>query len=181
MIAVTGGIAEGKSTVLGILRELGYETLSADGVAREIFIEPEVNQLLAWIAKVDPPVTPEVMREVLKNRPEVRRAVNRTLHPRVMERIASSSAHFVEIPLLIETCLQNECDGVWVVTCGKDEQIRRLVERYGESGSGRVLMAAQLPTSSKIPFADEVIRTNQSLPYVWRDVSNALARRFESG
>lgn len=81
----------------------------------------------------------------------------------------------MEIPLLIEACLQGGFDRVWVVTCGADEQRRRLVERLGGEAGAEALLGSQLPTRAKIPFADVVIRTNQPEWSVKRDV--ALAAR----
>ena len=178
---VTGGIAEGKSTVLGFLHDLGYKTLSADVLARQIFLDPDVNALLAAIAGQPPPIAPAALRHALADDHSARRAVNRIMHPRVMAGILSSDAEFVEIPLLIETCLQGRLDRVWVVTCGLQEQLRRLEVRYGGTLEGRLLLSTQLPTAAKIPFADEVFRTNGPLESVRRNVSEALARRLETG
>jgi len=179
--AVTGGIAEGKSTVLAILGELGYKTLSADIVAREVFLDPLVNALLAGIAGQSPPIEPAVLRQVLAGDASARHAVNRVMHPRITDRILRSDAEFIEIPLLIETCLQGSVDCVWVVTCGVKEQLRRLEVRYGNSAEGRLLLNTQLPTEAKIPFADEVLRTNGPLESVRRDISTALSRRSNIG
>jgi dephospho-CoA kinase len=179
--AITGGIAEGKSTLLGCLSELGYRTASADDIARDVFNDPGVNRLIATTAALAFPVNPSDLRQAFADRPHVRRLVNGVMHPRVLKGLKESTAEFVEIPLLIETCLQSEFDQIWVVTCGREEQLRRLRKRYGDSFDFHALLAAQLPTSAKTPFADEVFRTNQPIESVRRNVSDSLARRFESG
>jgi len=181
LTAITGGIAEGKSTVLGFVSDLGYKTLSADSVAREVFSDPDVNVLLAQLVGTNPPIAPQTLRHALAESPEIRHSVNRITHPRIMDAIRSSDAEFIEIPLLIESCLQGQFDCVWVVTCGLEEQRRRLEARYGPSGEGELLLNVQLPTLAKIPFADEVFRTNCAFEAVRRNVSKALARRFETG
>ena len=99
------------------------------------------------------------------------------MHSRIMDAIDASGAEFVEVPLLIETCQQGRFDEVWVVTCGADEQRKRLMQRYGESVRVDEILATQLPTEAKIPFADVVIRTNCEPEAVSRSVSKALARR----
>ena len=179
--AVTGGIAEGKSTVLDYLAELGFRTASADSVARTVFEDPTVNALLAGAVDQKGPISPIELRSALFGNPDLRRLVNRIMHPRIIDLIRRSAADFVEIPLLIETCLQGEFDSVWVVTCGLGEQKRRLVARYGNTVDVDVLIAAQLPTEVKIAFADEVFRTNCDFQTVRRNVSEALQRRFELG
>lgn len=177
--AVTGGIAEGKSTLLGILRDLGYQTLSADSIARGVFNDPGVNMSLSRVTGLASPVDSNGLRAAIIERPDIRRLVNGIMHPMVLQTIRESSADFVEIPLLIETCIQGEFDEIWVVTCGPKEQIRRLKKRYGDSFDHSAFISAQLPTSAKMPFADEVFRTNQPLESVRRNVSEALGRRFE--
>ena len=179
--AITGGIAEGKSTILDFLSGLGYRTLSADSVARDLFNEPSVNRLLAEVAELPLPLTPRELQQAIAARPQIRRFVNRIIHPRVLERLGDDKAEFVEVPLLIETCLQSRFDQVWVATCGLDEQRRRLIARYGLSFDWNAMMASQLPTVAKFPFADEVFRTNCPVETVRQNVSEALARRFECG
>jgi len=179
--AVTGGIGEGKTTVLGYLAELGFKTVSADSLARTVFEDPIINGLLARTVDHNGPILPVELRNALFGNPDLRRGVNRIMHPRIVDLIRRSAADFVEIPLLIEACLQGEFDSIWVVTCGLVEQRRRLTIRYENTIDVDALIAAQLPTEVKIPFADEVFRTNRDIQTVRRNVSEALQRRFERG
>jgi len=179
LTAITGGIAEGKSTVLSILSDMGYKTLSADASARELFDDPDVNRQLAEAAGVRGGIGPLDLRRAISGDPAVRRSVNRIMHPLVMNRIRSQQADFVEIPLLLEACLQGQFECIWVVTCGIGEQMNRLALRYGDRSEAEALIATQLRTTAKIPFADVVLRTNCPLEAVRRHISVALASRFE--
>jgi dephospho-CoA kinase len=85
------------------------------------------------------------------------------------------NADVVEVPLLIETCIQSLFERVWVATCGPEEQERRLVERLGDAGAARRLVASQLPTVVKCAFADQAIRTDQPLSSVQK-AAGELAR-----
>lgn len=179
--AVTGGIAEGKSTVMGYLAELGFRTLSADSLARDVFLDRYVNRLIAETVGVGTAIDSRELREVLFQSQSARRAVNRIMHPRIVEAMMRSGADFVEVPLLIETCLQGVFDSVWVVTCGYDEQKKRLLLRYGQTASVDQIVGAQLPSEVKIAFADVVIRTNCSHEAVRRYISLALQSRLGLG
>jgi dephospho-CoA kinase len=179
LTAVTGGIAEGKSTVLACLAELGHKIASSDEIARRIFVKSEVQDLLAAVAGLSLPVDRGELRNKLFESPAIRRMVNSIMHPRIREALLTSEAEFIEVPLLIETCMQGAFDSVWVVTCGQREQRIRLLARYGAHSDLSAMLAAQLPTSMKIPFADEVIRTNCPLESVRRSISRALERRNE--
>jgi dephospho-CoA kinase len=160
LIAVTGGIAEGKSTVLGYMASAGVSTLSSDAVAREVFEEPEVQRELSRLINSEK-VDRDALRARIAEEPHLRREVNRLMHPFVWKKIRNSKAVAVEIPLLLEACLQGEFARVWIVTCGPEEQLRRLARRLGSEDQAKKLIASQLPTQAKLVFGDRIVRTNE--------------------
>lgn len=167
-VAITGGIAEGKSTVCGLLRDLGYSVVSADDIVRELHEDPAVIAVIGDEVGERFVVADRLDKAALRNAlgdSDVRKALNRILHPRVMrhilERTDIDGVTFAEVPLLIETATQGLFDEVWVVTSGVREQRRRLVERLGNEAEADALLSTQLPTAAKIPFADRVVRTNE--------------------
>lgn len=161
-VGITGGIAEGKSTVLRYLREAGYRVASADDVARDQLKMRPVRAALAETAGLQAEFTANDLRDRLIGDTVCRRAVNKVLHPYVLAGLFATGAEFMEVPLLIETALQGAFDEVWVVTCGLDEQLRRLVERTGNEALAQRILALQLPTSAKLAFADVIVRTNRA-------------------
>ncbi len=174
-IAITGGIAEGKSTILQLLSEAGQSTLSADALAREVFTSEPVQSALRTLLGIEGAVSPEQARAAL---PKQRRAFNRLMHGAIWDRIACSDATFVEIPLLLEAGLHPFFDRIWVVTCGEEEQLKRLIERLGDPLLAERLLGTQLPTPVKIAFADVVVRTDRQREAVQAFVQEALRRTF---
>lgn len=160
MIGLTGGIAEGKSTVLKYLAEAGFSTISADEVAREVFDSPSVSLKIAAAFGLSE-VTREAVRAKIAQFPQLRRLLNQIMHRQVLDQILASKADFAEIPLLIETCLMREFDLIWVATCGADEQVNRLTARLGDPNLAHSLLKTQLRTSVKVAFADRIVRTNE--------------------
>jgi dephospho-CoA kinase len=177
-IAITGGIAEGKSTVMGYLRDLGEKTASSDEIAREVFQQDEVQEEIARLLGTPLPLDTAVVRDRIAAEPSLRRKINRLTHPRILRRLETSSAKWIEVPLLFETCLQAAFNRVWVVTCGPEIQIQRLVDRLKNESLARQILATQLPSKVKLPFADEVIRTNLPEGLVQRDVRSAVQREI---
>lgn len=173
-VAITGGIAEGKSTVLELLREMGHSVASSDAVAREVRARPETALALAQALQLAELPSRDTLRELLSRDPLARRAVNRVLHPLIVREIESGDARFVEVPLLFEAVRYGAFDRVWVVTCGEDEQMARLRMRYGEAEARRIV-ATQLPTEAKLAFADEIIRTNTPVERVKQVVCRLVA------
>jgi dephospho-CoA kinase len=176
-IAVTGGIAEGKSTVLGYLRELGADVLSSDDLARRVMTDPDVREEIRQELGDEAAGDRTALRRLLGERPQARRTLNRITHPRIVAEIVASPAEYFEVPLLLESCLQGSFDRVWVVTCGFDEQVRRLVLRVGDEAEARRLIATQLASSAKEVFADLVVRTNAPEETVREVVAEAIRRR----
>ncbi len=97
-------------------------------------------------------------------RAEVRRHLDATTAPAIV----------VDAIKLIEGGLYKEMDAVWVVTCPRVEQIRRLVELRGMSeADARQRIAAQPPQSAKIAAADVVIDNSGTLDATERQVAAA--------
>jgi dephospho-CoA kinase len=163
-IGLTGGIAEGKSTVLGYLREFGLQTASADDAARAVF--DQIQPVLGEILELPTPIDRSAMRQKITQDFFLRRRVNAAMHGPIVAWLAEASADVVEVPLLIEACLMSSFEKIWVVTCGPDEQLRRLSERLGSEESARQMIATQLPSRVKIAFADTVIRTDHPADHV---------------
>lgn len=174
-IAVTGGVAEGKSTVCSLLGELGCSVLSADVVAREVLTWRETQYRVAEALKIRE-VNPEALREAISQDPVNRQKLNSVMHPLIWKIIQDSKSDVTEVPLLFEACLQNEFSMIWVVTCGLEEQKRRLVERGHAKAQIEQILAWQLPTRAKVALADEVIRTNEDALSVRNYVAEALAK-----
>lgn len=177
-LAVTGGIAEGKSTVVGFLRDLGVSVVSADDTARELWNDPRIQDQISVRLGLPVPLSREAVREQIAEDPLARRAVNQVFHLPVTERLLQHPAQVAEVPLLIEACLQSLFDHVWVVTCGPEIQMERLVERVGNRVHAELLIETQLATCVKCAFADHVIRTDQPLSTV-KHVVEALAREHD--
>ena len=174
-IAITGGIAEGKSTVLRMLADLGFAVASSDEFARTVFQSEDVQSELRSLLGAQEPVTRDLIRAAIQSSAEIRRSVNRIMHPRIRHLNENSDATFFEVPLLIETCLQGKYDRVWVVTCGQAEQERRLRVRYGPELSFEKLVATQVSARVRLAFADRIFRTNEPVDAVLQSLSAAVA------
>jgi dephospho-CoA kinase len=160
-IVITGGIASGKSTILQMLQEKGVPTLSADALARDILWNSDVQNRLMRRFDVDSPISPVVLKELISQGDENRRAINGIMHPVIATEIAASNAIAFEVPLLFEACMQTMFDAVWVASCSRQIQIQRLKERYGNLDQFDQF-SWQLDSKIGIAFADSVIRTDLS-------------------
>ena len=157
-IALTGGIACGKSLVAKFLNELGVETIDADDVVHELIPDPAERKRIAA----------EVFSDEAK-----RRALEAKLHPLVKEKIDSflcspspstfTSDRIAIIPLLFETHWDAEYDIICCVTSERETQISRMMTTRGyarEEAEAR--LAAQMPVGEKAAKSHYVIDNDGS-------------------
>ena len=176
-VAITGGIADGKSTVLDILAKKGFQTESSDEIARRLFSDVSVQ---AEICSIFGEINSDraAIRDLIAQDVAARTALNRIMHPKIIEELRRSEAVFFEVPLLIESCLIGEFDRIWVVFSGTENQLDRLISRLGDRSKALLMLETQLPTPCKLAFADRILRNDQDLPTVIANVSNAIRSEF---
>jgi dephospho-CoA kinase len=173
-VALTGGIATGKSHVLDRFRQLGIPCLDADVLAHGVTARgTEATQAVA--ARFGPDVLDSEgavdrakLGAVVFRDAAARRALEAIVHPAVYRAIAAGIRAFellgsrlvvVDVPLLYETGHQSDFDTVIATVCARATQLARLKARglTGEEAEQR--LAAQMPADEKAARADYVIRT----------------------
>ena len=173
-VAVTGGAATGKSTVCGYIQDLGFEVLSLDDVGHEVLEQAQTRTKISEALGLGEDWTRDDLRSAVLKSSGARRQLNAITHPIILKRMNESSVHFVEVPLLVETCIQHYFQEIWLVDCGKVEQLRRLTVRLNSVAKARQFVASQLPIESKYFFADLIVRTNEPESNVQRYVSERI-------
>lgn len=153
-IALTGGIACGKSLVARYLNEAGFSTIDADDIVHAIVPEEERRRLA---------------KKVFAD-PEARRQLEARLHPLVRaeieaayrrEAISPSKGLVAVIPLLFEVQWEKYFDIICCVASGRETQIHRMLTTRGytrEEAESR--LAAQLPVEEKAGKSHYVIRND---------------------
>ena len=174
-VGLTGGIATGKSYVVGRLRSAGIPIVDADVLARDA-VAPGSAGLLAIVERFGREVLtttgdldrPALGRLVFSDE-TARRDLEAIVHPVVRRGIAEFFERLpadvplavADIPLLFETHQERRFDKVVVVACARATQIERVMARDGLShDDAERRVAAQLPIEEKVRRADHVVRTD---------------------
>jgi dephospho-CoA kinase len=174
-VALTGGIATGKSYVRARFEDLGVPTIDADALARDAIVpgtpglDAVVARFGAGVLGADRQVNRAALGAIVFADDRARRDLEAIIHPVVRRgiddwyRSLDSATPFAvaEIPLLYETGRDRDFAAVVVAACDPARQLERLIARDGISdAAARQRLAAQLPIEEKARRAGYVVKTD---------------------
>jgi dephospho-CoA kinase len=184
VIALTGGIGAGKSTVAQFFSELGASVVDADHLAR-IAIErgsagfDEIVERFGETILANGDINRKALAEIVFSDPDAKRDLEAIIHPRVQKLFAQAvldnepSAHLIyEIPLLVETDAASKFDFIVTVEADEDLRIERLLTRGMFITDIKARLASQAPSQSRIDIADAVIVNDGDEDHLLRQVEN---------
>ena len=195
VVGLTGPMGAGKSTVGGMLRELGAKVLDADALVHDeqlrgtvgysAIIQQFGTKILDEEKEID---RTKLAAEVFGDPMKLQR-LERILHPRVISRVLEARAMLpddavlvVEAIKLLEGDLRKACDRVWVVVAPRETMIERLAARGMRPREAELRLATQLSEERFRAAADTVIvndgdreRTRERVREAWTELSRARA------
>ena len=190
-VALTGGIATGKTHVLEQFRRRGVPCLDADSLAHGVTAAgTEATAAIAArfgadVLAADGSVDRAKLAPIVFADPAARHYLESLTHPavyraitaglRFFELLGESSLAVVDVPLLYESGHADDFDRVIVTVCPPEMQFARLLERGLSEGEARQRIAAQWPTEEKARRATFVIRTDGPVEQTDRQVDEILA------
>jgi dephospho-CoA kinase len=192
-VALTGGIATGKSYVLDGFRRLGVPTLDADALVHGIEAAgTEATSAIAArfgseVLAADGSVDRARLGPIVFADPAARRDLEAIVHPAVYRAMAAGIRAFeltaaacrftvVDVPLLFETGGNERFDRVIVTACPVELQLARLLERGLTEVAARQRLAAQWPTERKTAKADFIIETGGTFDQTDRQVADVYGK-----
>lgn len=190
-IALTGGIATGKSYVLGKLRARGIPCVDADELAHGVTAAgTEATAAIAArfgaeILGDDGAVNRARLGPIVFANPSARRELEAIVHPAIYRAIVAALRAFemtgeypiavVDVPLLFESGGDKSFDRVIATVCSPDVQLARLRERGLSDEAAGQRLAAQLTAEEKAARAHFVIRTGGSFAETDRQIDDVVA------
>lgn len=195
-VALTGGIATGKSYCLARFAALGAATIDADVLARAA-VEPGSAGLAAVAARFgrdvlmpDGQLDRARLAGIVFADERARRDLEDIIHPFVYADIArwitslasdagtpAPAVAIADVPLLFESGHAADFDRVIVVACPRDQQVARLMARDGlDRAEAERRLASQWPIDRKRDRADFVIDTSQRFEDTDRQVRDVAQR-----
>jgi dephospho-CoA kinase len=189
-VALTGGIATGKSYVLERFGRLGVPCLDADRLAHGVTAPgTEASQQIAArfggdLVDNTGTIDRRKLAAIVFTDASARRDLEAIVHPPVRRAIAAGLRAFeltgsppfaiVDIPLLYEAGRDKDFDRVIATVCSVPHQIERLLKRGMSEEEARQRIAAQWPAEDKARRADFVIQTDGSFEETDAQVDRVL-------
>ncbi len=180
IVALTGGIATGKSVVAEVLEDLGCYIHHADKIAHDL-MEPEKpawKKIVAHFGKKilneDKTIDRSQLGKIIFSEEKERRFLNELIHPLVLEKKKEvisrleKEGHYnifiSEAALTIEAGFAGFFDKIVMTYCKKEVQKKRLMERDGITQKQTMnIIKSQMQPQEKLKYADYIIDTSSSL------------------
>jgi dephospho-CoA kinase len=189
-IALTGGIACGKSTVAGLFAALGAKLIDTDQVAREIVAPPSLV-LDQIVARFGPQVLGAAgtlnrarLRSIVFADSAARADLESLTHPAIRAAVAQRCAAMggpyllIAVPLLVETGTWRDYDRVLLVDIDPALQLRRLMLRDGiDEAAAKNILAAQATQDQRRAIAHDSIDNNGDIAGLTAQIE-ALHQRY---
>lgn len=176
IVALSGGIASGKSTIANLFAQLGVPIIDADVIARQVVqIGTEAYKLIVKhfsqeILLPNTELDRSQLREIIFNNDHERLWLNNLLHPIIQEQtqiqIAQQTAAYViwVVPLLVENNLHNFADRVLMVDTPEQLQLERLIQRDNiDKSLAQKMISSQISSKKRLTYADDIIVNNGDL------------------
>jgi len=181
-IALTGGIATGKSTVASLLALNGMRVIDADTISHKIlddssdWVRETFGEKYIKNSKADR----ALLGEMIFSNPHAKKILEEYLHPKIRQEIEKQSAkqdnfkfpYLIDIPLFFENGSYNIKESVVVYT-PKEKQLERFIKRNGYSKDESLKrISSQVPIEEKKKKATWVIDNSKNLKHLQQEVEN---------
>ena len=189
-VALTGGIACGKTTVANLFAALGVTLADTDLLAREVvapgsaLLPKVIEHFGKEIVAADGSLDRRALRARVFADPAERRWLEQLTHPAIRELTDARSAAprggyaMVAIPLLVETQGAERFERVLVVDCAPELQLARLQARDGSTrAEAQNMLAAQVSREQRLAVADDIIHNDGDIAAL-RDQVEKLHRQY---
>lgn len=193
LLALTGGIASGKSTIAALLRDRGAIIVDADAIVRDVqspgspVLDAIVREFGSEVLTDDGALDRAALGSRVFGHPDRLAVLNSLVHPAVREeserrfheaRLADPDAVVVyDVPLLAEARGGDQWDLVVVAHAPSDVRARRLVENRGSSEEeARARIGSQASDEERLRLADVVIDTTGDMEDTRRQVDELWER-----
>ena len=186
IVAITGGIATGKSTVSEMLRKLGHFVIDADQLVKKIYA---ANDSIVFIKKLVPEainneqIDFKLLRKKFFDDPNLQSQIEQFIYSKLpqafLDEASKMSSQFVfyDVPLLFDKKLDSKVDAHICVHVPTELQLTRLIERDKISKEDALkILAKQMPIDEKARLSHFVINNSGSKEESLKQVQQIISK-----
>ncbi|CAC9606934.1 Dephospho-CoA kinase (EC 2.7.1.24) [uncultured Gammaproteobacteria bacterium] len=168
-IALTGGIACGKSQMAQVFAELGADVVRLDDISKQVTtpgsdgLRELVDAFGEKILNQDDELNRQVLRAILLENESNKNCIEVILHPKILktmqewQKSSQKPLNIVEIPLLIERNLAYLFDRVIILTCNEEKQLKRLKNRENiDEKQAKKMISMQTSHENRLKISAEL-------------------------
>ena len=195
-VALTGGIASGKTLVSDLLEIYGCHIVDLDVIAREVVLPgteglKELIEIFGEsILLTDGTLNRKHLRDELYKKGRNRAIIEQILHPKILQKMKASMDEYKEgvmvvvVPLLVEKNLWEPFDRAIVVDCEIESQLSRLMSRENiDKEKAEVMLMAQASREQRLQLnkhlPTDIIKNTSKISDLKEKVAN-LNQKLES-
>ena len=182
VIGITGSLASGKSTVAQLIAKKKYSLFNADKVVSALYKNSKFISLIIKKFKLSnkKEIKNQVKLRIIKNKKKLE-MLEAIIHPLVRKEMNNflkikNKILVLELPLLIESKLNNYFDKIIFVDARKKLRLKRYLKKKGDKKIFSLLDKRQLSSASKRNICDYTINNNFSLAILRKNVKNFIKK-----
>ncbi len=195
LVALSGGIASGKTSVSQSLQKSGLAVICADALVHQAYRMQSVKEQIAQIApsalkekskeqSSEKNIDFKELRKLFFNDPIIKEKIEKLIYAQLpalfqAEAIKHKSYSFLiyDIPLLFEKKKQDEFDAIILVSCHPQQQLQRLIQRDQiDEQLAQKILKAQIPIEEKRQMADYVIDNSRTWQETQKQVDELILK-----
>tara|TARA_Y100000310_G_scaffold343867_2_gene453586 strand:+ start:1135 stop:1698 length:564 start_codon:yes stop_codon:yes gene_type:complete len=179
-VALTGGIASGKTFVLNFFAKKGISTINSDKIVADLYEDRVVKEkVLTQFGTLD---KKEIANQIFSSQ-EKKNLLEGLLHPLVVKELKqrfeelekqNTRLVIVEVPLLFEAGLENLFDKIIAIQVSRKKQLARLEENGLNKAEAVSCIESQFSTKEKVKKSDFVIDNSKDKEFVCKQANKIL-------
>ncbi len=190
IVALTGGIATGKSTVTKLLEAKGLTIIDADQLVKSIYAKQESKDFIKANfseAFVHNEIDFKKLRDLVFSDDKIKKSVEGFIYQRLPDafkeatlRVKNQDFYIYDVPLLFERGLETKVDLTLLVYAPRKIQLARLIDRDGTKEEiGNKILDQQIDIEVKKEKSDLVIDNSFSMTELTAEVDKLLLQILE--
>ncbi len=195
-IALTGGIACGKSSASKIFAKSGISIINLDVVAREV-VKPKSQGLLELVSHFgnnilndDNTLNRNMLRQQLLKDKTNQLAIEKILHPKILDKMQQNIKELntelvvVEVPLLFEQNLWHMFDRIILIDCTPQNQLERLLKRENiDEKLAKKMISAQASPEQRLTLQEklptDIVRNNSDANTLEQQINKVIKKLLD--